>query len=482
MTNKKTIFFFCYRMLEFKLFVNAEILEETLNFANLVIFVPDDFCEDCRKICPKSVKVLPIRYPSFKLGTKSVPTLKMRLEAMLRNVCSLTYANKNGGTPCHSQKSQLRGFIRAKTNLTPIRRILSLFIVLLAIGASKSSSFRKTIQKVLENLLATDVHAKEYEEYMPSIVVVGSMGVDVDGNVIAEAKRHGVRSLVINQSWDRIVTKGYPPVAPDFLIVWSEIMRNDACRYLDMPREKTFVEGAAPFDFIFKENVDAKSKQEFFDQLGLDPAKLTFFFPLPSSFWHQDTVNTLQRLTDELSTNETLKEKQFIIRLHPFYWGEPDKREEVLKKLEALHVFPNVHVDLNKVDVRSTTVFIDSDDQQNLLRYYRHCNACVSVGSTVMIEMSCFKKPVFNIIFGNWITPNENIPYKDYSLHHLVELQKYSTIRNCFSFEELIAAISSYDDSMTIAHDFSKFIDEVIGPNKGSAGRAFANRMRYLIS
>ena len=87
--QRKTIFFFCYRMMEFKLFVNAEILNEITKTARLVIFVPEDFCEDCEAICPDGVVIRAIRHPSFKLGTNSQPTLATRLEAFLRNIFRL---------------------------------------------------------------------------------------------------------------------------------------------------------------------------------------------------------------------------------------------------------------------------------------------------------------------------------------------------------------------------------------------------------
>ena len=73
-------------------------------------------------------------------------------------------------------------------------------------------------------------------------------------------------SLVINQSWDRMVTKGYPTVEPDYLIVWNEHMKDEAVRYLDCHPENVFVEGAAPFDFIFRKT-DIPSKEDFLKRL-----------------------------------------------------------------------------------------------------------------------------------------------------------------------------------------------------------------------
>lgn len=479
--QRKTIFFFCYRMMEFKLFVNAEILNKITKTARLVIFVPHDFCEDCEAICPDGVVIRAIRHPSFKLGTIGQPTLATRLEALLRNIFSLTYANNGGEMPCHSQKPQIRAFLEAKTNQRLSLRALSRFIVAMAKFASRFRFVRKSLQKIAYLLVVNHRHSEEFKEFKPSIVVVGSMGVDMDGSVLAEARASNVQSLVINQSWDRIVTKGYPPISPDRLIVWNDHMKTEAERYLDMPSDAVFIDGAAPFDFLFKKSSERKTKAEFFAEMGLDPDKKTFLFPLPSSFWHQDTLETLEKLTKVLQVDANLAAKQFIFRLHPYYWGHPKLRKQVLSRLDRLTNLPNVHVDLNKVDVRENTVFINKDDQNTLLDYYNRCDACISVGSTVMIEMSCMKKPVFNILFGHWSTPNEYIPWKEHSLHHLVELQKYSSVTNSESFDELIENIKRFDGSLILEDDFNEFIEREIGPNKGTAGEAFASRIERLL-
>ena len=478
---KKTVFFFCYRMMEFKLFLSGEILSEVTKFARLVVFVPEEFCEKSASICPDGVIVRPIRHPSFKLGTAKGKYFATRIEGLLRNIFSLTYANNDDGMPCHSQKVQMWSFSRAKTNQTLSRRILSKLTVRLASVASRFLFVRKLLQKVAYSLLVNRRHAEEFEQFRPSIVVVGSMGVDMDGSVLAEARASNVQSLVINQSWDRIVTKGYPPISPDSLIVWNDHMKSEAQRYLDMPSDAVFIEGAAPFDFLFKEVSEGNTKGEFFAEVGLDPNKTTFFFPLPSSFWHQDTLETLERLKDVLKPNADLAEKQLIVRLHPFYWEQPKMRKQVLSRLERLADLKNVYVDKNNVDVRASRVLIDRKEQQRLLTYYKHCDACVSVASTAMIEMSCMKKPVFNIRFGYWNTPNEYFPYKDYTLHHLVELQKYSAISNSDSFEDLIDNLKAFDGSSSFEQDIEDFLEREIGPNKGKAGLAFAARIENLL-
>ena len=161
-----------------------------------------------------------------------------------------------------------------------------------AIVASRFRFVRRLLQKIAYSLLVNRRHAEEFEEFKPSIVVVGSMGVDMDGSVLAEARASNVQSLVINQSWDRIVTKGYPPISPDSLIVWNDHMKSEAERYLDMPSDAVFIEGAAPFDFLFKEASEGNTKAEFFAQMGLDTNKTTFFFHCR----HHSGIRTLLKL------------------------------------------------------------------------------------------------------------------------------------------------------------------------------------------
>ena len=157
---------------------------------------------------------------------------------------------------------------------------------------------RKFVQGSLARILSNDRHKSFFDKENPSLVVVGSMGLDVDGMVIAEAKKNGVASLVINQSWDRMVTKGYPTVEPDYLIVWNEHMKDEAVRYLDCHPENVFVEGAAPFDFIL-EKLIFQAKKIFLKRLGWTQVKQHSYF-LASSFWHEDTIQTLEDLNHQI--------------------------------------------------------------------------------------------------------------------------------------------------------------------------------------
>ena len=81
------------------------------------------------------------------------------------------------------------------------------------------------------------------------------------------------------------------------------------------------------------------------------------------------------------------------------------------------------------------------------------------------------------MLYGNWVTSNENMPIKEYGLHHLVELQKYSTITNCLSFDDLVEKLASFDKELPISSDIENFILREIGPNRGTAGLQLRNAL-----
>ena len=112
------------------------------------------------------------------------------------------------------------------------------------------------------------------------------MGLDADGLVLAESKKNKITSLVINQSWDRVVCKGYPTCHPDYFFVWNNHMKTEAINYLDMSEERIKILGSPSWDYIFRKD-NLLSKKEFFSQINLDPTKKTVYYPLNSAFLHE---------------------------------------------------------------------------------------------------------------------------------------------------------------------------------------------------
>ena len=99
----------------------------------------------------------------------------------------------------------IRAYFNSQKNLGIRRRIQARLIVLSAILLSRSLVLRKLLIVLISFFLKNKNHNNLYKKYSPNLIITGSLGLDVDGKVINEAKRMNVKTLTINQSWDRIV-------------------------------------------------------------------------------------------------------------------------------------------------------------------------------------------------------------------------------------------------------------------------------------
>ena len=63
----------------------------------------------------------------------------------------------------------------------------------------------------------------------------------------------------------------------------------------------------------------------------------------------------------------------------------------------------------------------------------------------------------------------------------LLNFKKYSTITNCLSFDDLVEKLASFDKELPISSDIENFILREIGPNRGTAGLAAAQRIKLLL-
>ena len=101
--ERQIIFFFCYRILEFRILFSTGLLNKLIEDVNLVIFVPPRTVTEVSKIVPDNVFVEPILYcqplqnPVTNLCKKKyLPTLWIP-ENPNRNVFATTARNKPTG-------------------------------------------------------------------------------------------------------------------------------------------------------------------------------------------------------------------------------------------------------------------------------------------------------------------------------------------------------------------------------------------------
>ena len=484
MEKKNTIFFFCYRLNEFKNFVNSKVLENCSKKLKVVLIVPKVTFEEYKKNkkllnFDKNVDLYPLNFFSKTERKNLKANFFDKISNLLRIIFSLTYAKKKQYKDCLSQKFQMKAYFNSQKSRSIINMIISKIIIGIAKIASKYYYFRVLLQKVILFSFKTNSHKELYCKYSPSLVVVGSMGLDVDANIIYEAKKNKVKTLVINQSWDRTVCKGYPTIHPDYLIVWNNHMKDESFFYLDMPKDQIFVEGAPTWDYLFNKD-KLLNKKEFIQGLSLDPSKPLIYYPLSSEFWHDELIENIKEICKAKKSGKLNRNLQFILRVHPYYWRDAKLRKVLFKELKIAEQIKGIFVNYNEIIGHRDSYFLNPNDKYFLLNCFHHCDVCLSVTSSSMMEMIFCGKPAINFLYGKWELPGETIRVIDYKLHHLEHLYSYNIINHVYDINDLFNKLSKLKELKLSKKDCEKMIDGEIPINRGNASLAYAERIHKL--
>lgn len=276
-----------------------------------------------------------------------------------------------------------------------------------------------------------------FDKYQPVLVVAANPGlVFSEVPLLRTARRRGVRSMAIDPSWDNFTNKLIPVRQVDRLVVWNDIMKQQAIALHGYKPEAIRVAGAPQFDPHFR---DRTPRAEFFARIGADPSRrLVALTTTPRSLYsHHDHV--LRALVEAMRSGQ-LANAQVLVRLHP--------RDDV----DAYREFAGTpHVIIEK-PFRHTVQVADGlaidvmpEHQKHLGDTLCHAGVVVNVASTISVEACIFDTPVVNINFDG---PGE-IPYvksarRYYSFTHYVNITARGAVRVAASPAELVSAVAAY--------------------------------------
>ena len=316
-----------------------------------------------------------------------------------------------------------------------------------------------------------------FELYKPDLIVCANPGlVFSEVPLMRTARRRGVPCIVIDASWDNFTNKLLPVRQVDRLVVWNEIMKEQAVRLHGYRPEAVSVAGAPQFDVHF--NAQARcTRAEFFQRIGADPSrKLIVLTTTPRSLYrHHDYV--LRELSAAIARGP-LAGAQVLVRLHP--------RDEV----EAYREFEGVpHVIIEKPFRHTVTVAdglaidVMPEHQRHLGDTLCHADVVVNVASTITIEACIFDTPVVNICFdGPEGEPFVRSATRYYRFTHYVNITNRQAVRVATSAAEMVESVARYlaDRSLDAAGRRQVVLDQCQFTDGGSAARVTATVINEL--
>ena len=324
----------------------------------------------------------------------------------------------------------------------------------------------------LSDRLVSHPHMEQlFDEHQPALVVCANPGlVFSEVPLMRTARRRGVPCMVIDASWDNFTNKLLPVRQADRLVVWNDLMKEQAVRLHGYRPEAVTVAGAPQFDAHYRAQ-DRATRAEFFQRIGADPSrKLMVLTTTPRSLYrHHDYV--LRELSAAIEGGP-LAGAQVLVRLHP--------RDEV----GAYREFEGVpHVIIEK-PFRPTVTGSDGlaidvmpEHQRHLGDTLCHADVVVNVASTITIEACIFDTPVVNIGFdGPEGEPFVRSATRYYRFTHYVNITNRHAVRVATSAAEMVESVARYlaDRSLDAAGRRQVVLDQCQFTDGASAERVIA--------
>lgn len=346
----------------------------------------------------------------------------------------------------------------------PIRYIFSFFLSLL-MGNIK---ILRLIARFFDFKFVKDNSVSEFfTRYKPNLVYSPNIISDIDRSFLREAKKKGIKTVGMINAWDNITLAKYPfRILPQKLIVYNEIIKKEAVKYLDIKEKDIFMSGWPHFDHYI--NSKRISRMEFCKKLGIDPKKRIILFASIGSTLNPTEWQVLDMLDKSITDKKLPDNIMIIFRQHP--------TEKT--KMENIKISRNIVIDDSKTIISSknkTYSEILKSDMNHLADSIFHSDVTIHTCSTMSIDAAAFDKPIINIAFdGDEKKPFYQSVKRFYepSHAHYQSIVKSEGVRIAYNMEELIRYISMYLKNPFLDKDGRKrIVDEQCYKLDGQSGK-----------
>ena len=218
-------------------------------------------------------------------------------------------------------------------------------------------------------------------EHDPDVLLVSPL-IDLASpllDYLKAARALGIRTGIAVASWDNLTSKGLLRFVPERVFVWNEAQRREAIELHGIPADRVVATGAARFDDWFAQQPSSE-REEFLEQVGLEPAKRFLLYLCSSVFVAPDERTFVDRWLTELRNR--FGDVGVIVRPHP-------KRSEP---------WADVELPGNAVVWPRRTGELDAEARAGFYDSIAHSAGVVGANTSAMIEAAIAGKPVYTVL------------------------------------------------------------------------------------
>jgi hypothetical protein len=252
----------------------------------------------------------------------------------------------------------------------------------------RSPTGRRALDFLLRRCEASIPRDPEIDAYLRNggfdVVMVTPL-VDGPSQVdwLRSAKALGIPAVLATASWDNLTLKGLALERPDRTYVWNEIQRREALEHHRIPLDTVVATGAHTFDHWFGWH-PTSSREEFCDELGLDPSKPIVLYVGSSGLISKDERPVVRSWLEAVRRSPRLRDIGVLVRPH------------VNGSVWANNPFAGV--DNTAVWPPVGALPMDSESRADFFDSVFHSSAVVGINTTALIEAAILGRPTLSVL------------------------------------------------------------------------------------
>ena len=293
-----------------------------------------------------------------------------------------------------------------------------------------------SLEKLFTRYGDTATYAGLIAKEKPDVAVFSRLFFCDEIPLMRAAVQAGVPTIGAVASWDNLTTKG--PLLPrmDKLLVWNDLLKDEAIRYHSYRPQDLVVTGAPHHDIVFANRKQFASRSAFFASLGLDPEKKLITYAGEDPVISPDVPAYVEEIANWVRNNRFSVPCQLLVRPHP---------QDDLSRYERIRQLPGIVFDLPGTPSDKYWMDMSRRDLVHLCETLMHSDVIANVTSTIVVDAAFFDTPSVCIGYG-YTHPKTyfNSPMRFFEMDHFKYVLDDGATRVVKSAEELRAAIDRY--------------------------------------
>ncbi len=278
--------------------------------------------------------------------------------------------------------------------------------------------------------------------HQPDLIVTGTPGYNPnDIHLLRAARRLKIPTATVMLSWDNLTSKGYMGGIPDDLLVWSDLMADEAVKYHGYPRERIRWSGAAQFDHYagLRERFDRAAWRK---ANGVPEGRPLIVYGTINPALIPHELNILKQIAESLKTSAFKTRPYLWVRLHPqvirgFY----------SKSLEPFRALAGEDVRIEEPKVQSDKLAWDlpKEDAEHLAHLMAAADIVITPNSTLSIDAACAGTPIINVFYDGPEPIHPAMSAKRFMFYtHYSQILQTGGIAKAMSIEDFVRMAAAY--------------------------------------